>query len=44
MNADVKALIAAWLDVLTDLLRFFNVEALNEIADKIDAKLAEDAE
>lgn len=44
MNADVKALINAWLDLLTDFLRFFNNEKLNEIADQIDAKLAEDAE
>ncbi len=44
MNADVKALINAWLSVLADFLRFFNNEDLNEIADKIDEKLAEDAE
>lgn len=44
MTAEVKALIGAWLDVLTDLLRFFNIEELNKIADAIDAKLEEAAE
>ena len=41
MSADVKALIAAWIDVLTDILNFFKNEKLDEIAAKIDAKLDE---
>ncbi len=44
MSADIKALIAAWLDLFADFLRFFGNEELNKIADGIEAKLAEDAE
>ena len=43
MNADVKALINAWLSLLADFLRFFKNEELNEIADKIDEKFPVEA-
>lgn len=43
MNADVKALINAWLNLLADFLRFFKNEDLDKIADKIDEKFPVEA-
>ena len=42
MTAEIKALINAWLDVLASFLRFFGVEELDELATKIEEKIAED--
>ncbi len=42
MTAEIKALIAGWIDLLTDILVMTGVKELVDLAAKIDAKLAEE--
>ena len=44
MNADVKAMVYAWLDLLVDFLRFFKWEPYDKIADEIEDFISKDAE